>query len=226
MKTTLNPFENAKRTANGTGGFSPSVIEEMQAEISVLGSENASQAQDITDINDNLSGFKFYPIGTGIVGLISDDSAYTDANGKYVIWGTETANQLVADNPNTYKSVPSEEDTRGKAGADTATPFSSLEDINPTKLTSNAFKLRLGISQNTIVNMLPIQGYSSISLIKNDANVDFRISFVLKDGTESAETVITLSWQDISIPNNTIIMKVKGHYPSMNVGEMYYALYR
>lgn len=40
MKTTLNPFENAKRTAQGTGGgVSPAVIEEMQAEISVLGSQ-------------------------------------------------------------------------------------------------------------------------------------------------------------------------------------------
>lgn len=36
MKTTLNPFENAKRTANGTGGVSPSVIEEIQTEISAL----------------------------------------------------------------------------------------------------------------------------------------------------------------------------------------------
>lgn len=33
MKTTLNPFENAKRVAEGTGGASPAVIEEMQAEI-------------------------------------------------------------------------------------------------------------------------------------------------------------------------------------------------
>lgn len=40
MKTTLNPFENAKRTAQGTGGgVSPAVIEEMQEEISVLGSQ-------------------------------------------------------------------------------------------------------------------------------------------------------------------------------------------
>lgn len=37
MKTTLNPFENAKRTANGTGGgVSPAVIEEMQAQLTEL----------------------------------------------------------------------------------------------------------------------------------------------------------------------------------------------
>lgn len=36
MKTTLNPFENAKRTAQGTGGgVSPAVIEEIQAETGV-----------------------------------------------------------------------------------------------------------------------------------------------------------------------------------------------
>lgn len=55
MKTTLNPFENAKRTAQGTGGgVSPSVIEEIQAEITVLGSQNETQSQDITDIKAQL----------------------------------------------------------------------------------------------------------------------------------------------------------------------------
>lgn len=54
MKTTLNPFENAKRTAQGAGGISPSVIEEIQAEISVLGSQNETQAQDISDIKTQL----------------------------------------------------------------------------------------------------------------------------------------------------------------------------
>lgn len=54
-KTTLNPFENAKRTREEGGGVSPAIIEEMQAEISVLGSENASQAQDITDIKAQLT---------------------------------------------------------------------------------------------------------------------------------------------------------------------------
>lgn len=76
------------------------------------------------EINDNLNGFKFYPTGTGIVGLIADDSAYTDADGNYVVWGTPTAEQLVADNPNTYKSVPSTKETHGEVGADTAIPFS------------------------------------------------------------------------------------------------------
>lgn len=55
MKTTLNPFENAKRTAQGTGGVSTSVIEEIQAEILVLGSQNETQAQDISDIKAQLT---------------------------------------------------------------------------------------------------------------------------------------------------------------------------
>lgn len=55
MKTTLNPFENAKRTALGTGGVSPSVIEEIQTEITVLGSQNETQAQDILDIKAQLT---------------------------------------------------------------------------------------------------------------------------------------------------------------------------
>ena len=97
---------------------------------------------EIVTINSNLAGFKFYPAGTGIVGLIADDSPYKDANDKYVIWGTATAEQLVEDNPNTYKSVPSTEDTRGEVGADTATPFKvkyteSNPRINITGSTSN-----------------------------------------------------------------------------------------
>lgn len=55
MKTTLNPFENAKRISEGAGGASPTVIEEMQEEISVLGSQNETQAQDITDIKSQLT---------------------------------------------------------------------------------------------------------------------------------------------------------------------------
>lgn len=81
MKTTLNPFENAKRTANGTGGFSPSVIEKMQAEISVLGSENASQAQDITDINAKLS------VTDVSSGFCFDTTTVKDAMLKAYRWG-------------------------------------------------------------------------------------------------------------------------------------------
>ena len=88
-----------------------------------IDNEFSAVDQNLQEINDNLSGFKFYPTGTGIVGLISDDSAYTDEDGNYVVWGTATANQLVEDNPNTYKAVASEYDTRGRVGEDTAKMF-------------------------------------------------------------------------------------------------------
>jgi hypothetical protein len=39
----------------GGGGFDPSVLEEIEAEISVLGSENAAMAQDIIDIKGSLN---------------------------------------------------------------------------------------------------------------------------------------------------------------------------
>ena len=55
MKKTLNPFENAKRIANGAGGVSPAIIEEIQGEITILGSQNTQQAQDITDIKAQLT---------------------------------------------------------------------------------------------------------------------------------------------------------------------------
>lgn len=95
----------------------------------------------LSELNDNLSGFKFYPIGTQIVGLIADDSAYTDANGNYVVWGTPTAEQLVEDNPNTYKAIASTEDTRGKVGADTGIPFSNTKifDLLPETITIRGY---------------------------------------------------------------------------------------
>jgi hypothetical protein len=105
----------------------------------------------IDEINDNLSGFKFYPTGTQIVGLIADDSAYTDEDGNYIVWGTATANQLVEDNPNTYKSVPSTEDCRGEAGADSATPFKGkikgLQYIDSLYSMNNSYFRELGINR-------------------------------------------------------------------------------
>ena len=120
----------------------------------------------IQQLNDNLSGFKFYPTGTGIVGLIADDSAYTDANGKYVIWGTATANQLVADNPNTYKSVPSEEETHGEVGADTCSPFKSsgeLELANSDKWTGSGLTLQASYFTITDSNTITYDEKVSIS---------------------------------------------------------------
>lgn len=116
------------------GQLSEDAAGHLQNEIDAI---NANLGGRVTAIEGDLNGFKFYSAGTEIVGLISDDSAYTDEDGNYVVWGTPTAEQLVEDNPNIYKSVPSEEDTRGKVGADTATPFKSgvNPDIFPNSVT-------------------------------------------------------------------------------------------
>lgn len=140
-------------TFDGTtlpSGFEPYQTEEQRA---------------IAQINDNLSGFKFYPTGTGIVGLIADDSAYTDADGKYVIWGTATANQLVEDNPNTYKSVPSTEDLRGEVGADTAVPFSNKKVLN---YQHTAFSAGYGAT-NTVFNISVTKDIKEIYIMFNCA---------------------------------------------------------
>lgn len=48
-------MEKKLNSCVGGGGFDPSVLEEIQEEISVLGSENAIMAQDITDIKGSLN---------------------------------------------------------------------------------------------------------------------------------------------------------------------------
>lgn len=52
-----NPYIMEKKLNEcvGGGGFNPSVLEEIEAEISVLGSENAAMAQDIIDIKGSLN---------------------------------------------------------------------------------------------------------------------------------------------------------------------------
>lgn len=93
-----------------------------------LSSETVQGAIDetvnkIDNIDDDLNGFKFYPAGTAIVGLVSDDSPYTDANGNYILAASTTGQSMIDDI--TYKSINSTVDTRGKVGADSATPFKS-----------------------------------------------------------------------------------------------------
>lgn len=97
-----------------------------------LESENVQGAIDkvvdnIGTINDNLSGFKFYPTGTQLVALVADDSFYKDANGKYVLADSPTGRTLLEDTA-TYKALASIEDTRGEVGADSALPFSGDKD--------------------------------------------------------------------------------------------------
>lgn len=88
MKTTLNPFENAKRTAQGTGGVSPSVIEEIQAEISVLGSQNETQTQDISDIKTQLEEL------AGAYSTTEQKTGRKDIDGKDIYSKSYTVNAL------------------------------------------------------------------------------------------------------------------------------------
>lgn len=52
-----NPYIMEKKLNEcvGGGGFDPSVLKEIQTEISILGSANAAMAQDITDIKGSLN---------------------------------------------------------------------------------------------------------------------------------------------------------------------------
>ena len=93
--------------------------------------------EDLGDVTDNLNGFCFYPAGTAIVGLVSDDSPYTDANGNYILAASTTGQGMIDDV--TYKSINSTVDARGRVGADTATPFKSGgSDEEPTLLWTNS----------------------------------------------------------------------------------------
>jgi hypothetical protein len=146
----------------------------------------------IDEINDNLSGFKYYPIGTQLVALVADDSFYTDANGKYVLADSPTGQTLLADTA-TYKASASTEDTHGEVGADTCSPFRKLEAVNPSrnnqpyevptirlyrgKYTINVFgykKLYLMFSANVTI---PSSIISSVTFYDKDAQSISTLSF-------------------------------------------------
>ena len=74
-------------------------------------------------LNDNLSGFKFYPIGTGIVAYIADDSYYLDNNNKYVLANSPTGQALITSDPSTYKALANNTDLYGIEGEDTVSGF-------------------------------------------------------------------------------------------------------
>lgn len=110
-------------------------IENMSFDADSISYNNTSSGLQATDvqgavdeINDNLSGFKFYPIGTNLVALVADDSFYKDANDKYVLADSPTGQTLLADTA-TYKALASTEETHGEVGADTCSPFSKQEDM-------------------------------------------------------------------------------------------------
>jgi hypothetical protein len=116
-------------------------------------------------LNDNLSGFKFYPIGTNLVALVADDSFYTDANDKYVLADSATGQALI--DGVTYKALASTEDCRGEAGADTAIPFSE-ELQGADKLMNGITSLTITLSKKYKVFQVyahPNAGFSADRLI-------------------------------------------------------------
>ena len=120
--------------ANGSGVPGDTVVAFDSNETIPEGWESTTKPEDISNletavssINDNLSGFKFYPTGTELVALVADDSFYTDANEKYVL-ASSTTGQSMIDNV-TYKALASTEETHGEVGADTCSPFSQEGEL-------------------------------------------------------------------------------------------------
>lgn len=118
--------------------------------------------EDLGEITDNLNGFKFYPAGTAIVGLVSDDSPYTDADGNYILADSTTGQSMI--DGVTYKSINSTIDARGKVGADSATPFKSGggSDEEPTLLWTNSDPTA-GFSPQTVA--LDLTSYKTIGIL-------------------------------------------------------------
>lgn len=145
-----------------------------------LSSETVQGAIDetvnkIDNVNDDLNGFKFYPAGTAIVGLVSDDSPYTDADGNYILAASTTGQSMIDDV--TYKSINSSIDARGKVGADSATPFKSGggSDEAPTLLWTNSDPTA-GFSPQTVA--LNLTSYKTIGILyRSSASVSGQTAF-------------------------------------------------
>lgn len=170
-----------------------------------IDSEFSAVDQNLQDINDNLNGFKFYPTGTGIVGLIADDSAYTDEDGNYVVWGTATANQLVADNPNTYKSVPSEEDTRGKEGEDTAKGFGG------GKMPITLENIKVVYTNNSGAGFtIDVNNYKTVKLYNLNSSVPGNIGYWKYTIDNQSYAITTVNYLELDVSN--------AHYLRFEVG--------
>ena len=186
-------------------------------------------AGDVDVLDSNLDGFKFYPTGTAIVGLVSDDSAYTDVNGNYVLANSTTGQSMIDDV--TYKSINSAEDCRGKVGADSATPFKSgvvLEDINPNKEKNDIYMIPLYVaSTSDSIGYIPIRGYSKIAISLYDNNsTTATLQLVDSQGNNvGSSTNLSDNWTSyIGIPSNVTFAKVLIRYPSQGRQRVYYSL--
>ena len=165
----------------------------------------------LDEINDNLSGFKYYPIGTAIVGFVADDSAYTDANGNYILADSATGRGLI-DNI-TYKSISSTEKTCGEVGADSASPFSGLSidllwtNPNPTSQLS-AITLNIDLSEYDALKIY----YAGNSTYINDHYTNYGIALVAKGsvitigGRFPNDANVASGGRNITVNNSSIVI--------------------
>lgn len=192
-----------------------------------LESENVQGAIDevvdnISTINDNLSGFKFYPIGTNLVALVADDSFYTDSDGKYVLASSTTGQALITGDPTTYKSLASTEDTRGEVGADTATPFKGefIAESAITRSNSRTINnLEIGrkyivFTSTNAVNMGGIQSGGTLlyEYSYNEITFNHTVTRTRCFSFEATDTsvVLNFSWDQTSSTNRITCVPLTG----------------
>ena len=138
----------------------------VKGRVTVLETNMTTAESDIDDLQANVNGFRYFPAGTDIVGLLND-SPYKDANGLYVLADSTTGATLLADT-STYKRIYSTEDLHGKVGADTCSPFKGdieLDTLNVTP-TTNA---------QSITPLDPVKGWDEVNVSAVTSNIDSNI---------------------------------------------------
>lgn len=138
----------------------------VKGRVTVLEASMGAAESDIDDLQANVNGFRYFPAGTDIVGLL-DDSPYKDANGLYVLADSTTGATLLADT-STYKRIDATEDLHGKVGADTCSPFKGdieLDTLNVTP-TTNA---------QSITPLDPVKGWDEVNVSAVTSNIDSNI---------------------------------------------------
>ena len=103
----------------------------LQHEIDLVKGRVTIVEADISAINDDLNGLKYYPAPTNLVGYKVGNELYTDSAGKYILANSDTGRALLADT-DTYKVISYAKDLRGVRGADSVTPFSSGSEGGPS----------------------------------------------------------------------------------------------
>ena len=83
---------------------------------------------DVSSISNKVEGIeRIHKVGeTELVALVSTNSYYKDANGKYVLSNSDTGRALLADT-STYKSLPSTQDCVGVVGQSTCSDANTTD---------------------------------------------------------------------------------------------------